>query len=224
MMGMRDFFRKKPDATLADQLAGYPPFGDVHVAAPKDLSEAEAKANLDAFLARREERLDVLAALLSPFEIDLEAGLDASDHKAFLDQIDRWAAGHWKNVPATREQLRRDYWQKSDRSGGDIVYSMLRDVALLLGEMIVRRREGTLWGLDPSLKTAKDGAGFRRPVVLGLANPATGQPVSIETDQHCFTAFAYIAKAADPAMHGLTQYCRAAIDSYPLAKETTPES
>lgn len=51
-------------------------------------------------------------------------------------------------------------------------------------------------------------------MVLGIANPANGEPVSIETDQHCFTAFVYVAKAADPAMHGLTRYCRAAIEYY----------
>ena len=221
---MRNLFGKRTGASLADRLVDYPPFGDIHVGAPEDLREAQARANFDNFIARRLERLDVLSALLKTFELDLEAGLTASDHGAFLNQIDHWAAEHWKSVPATGKQLRRDYWQRSDRSGGDIVYSMLRDVALLFGEMIIRRREGTFWGLDSSLNSAKDGAGFRRPVVLGLANPATGQPVSIETDQHCFTAFAYIAKSADLAMHGLTRYCRAAIDDYPLTSETATQS
>lgn len=108
-----------------------------------DAAVTAPSANLDAFLARREERLRGLSDLLSAFDIDLEAGLVTANHKPFLDQIDRWAAAQWPTVPATREQLRREYWQRSDRSGADIVYSMLRDTGLLLGEMIIRRRGGT---------------------------------------------------------------------------------
>ena len=192
--------------SLAKRLHGYPPVA-VTRAAP---------AALDVYLASRDARLQALTGLLEAFQIDVHRALAGEDSEISLDDIDGWVSEHWSGISATRKQLTRTYWRQSECRGGDIAYAMLHDTALLLGEMVIRRRPGTQWGFDPDADPAQAGALPCRPMLLGLANPATGLPTAIDFHLQCFTAFDYVQKAAEPAMHCLTQYCRAAIERYPL--------
>lgn len=159
---------------LAQRLGSYPPYQAPFPGHPPALDLAQARANLDYLLAQRTERLANLDGLLADDGIDVRSGLTADDPSPLLDGLHHWAKTQWPGLH-DRKLASTATWLRSSRDGPEIVYSLLMDVAILLGELIVRRRPRFVWSLDLDPENGPGGipgapddfmTSYKRPVVM----------------------------------------------------------
>lgn len=159
------------DSILSQYPANTPP----HPGPAKRVSAEQAEENLAHFMATRDQRLRVLAAVMGDCGFDIAPILDPSGDPApvygaltdwlrsVLPPRDRLPGTNTINAPTA------DYIA-SDRSDGDILYSFVADLALLEGEAIIRRRPE--WGWDIAGEPEDAGADeFRRVALIRPANP-----------------------------------------------------
>ena len=132
-------------------LAAYPAHVPPHRGWGKQLTPEQAQQNLDWFRQSIPERLAALRALavktgLALDEVPVQSLDEAQDLVARL--ID-WTRACWPAEPYRPEHLHDDdYWARSDRTGDDAIFSVVLDVATLLGETIRAGRSEWRWGLD----------------------------------------------------------------------------
>lgn len=159
---------------LAQRLRSYPPYQAPFPGHALDLDLAQAQANLDYLLAQRTERLTILGDLLDDDRIDVKTGLTADDPAPLLDGLHQWAKTQWPGLH-DRKLATTETWLRSSRAGPEIVYSLLMDVAILLGELIVRHRPRFAWSLDLDPENGPGGipgdpddfmTSYKRPVVM----------------------------------------------------------
>lgn len=168
---------------LAARLATYPAYTPPHPGFGDQLSEADARANLDDLLTRRSERLAALGRLLAAYDIDLAAGLATPDPAAFLEALQRWTLATWPSV-YDRDLARPQAWRETDRAGSEIVYSLLLDVGIALGEIVIARRPDYAWTLDLDPASRRDDmASWRRPVVRLASDPAIPTPIQFDFEE-----------------------------------------
>lgn len=171
------FGKRGPASDLARRLRDYPPYDAPHAGRGRQLSDPQARANLAHFEQVLPLRLRAIAGLLrehARIEVDAALAAPAAQGPALTDALHRWAAEHWPALqagqPATLER-----WLQSRRDGSDIVFSMLLDVAILLGELVRRGNPDWHWGLDLDGESLADGMVSARRVVL-LADPVGQMP------------------------------------------------
>lgn len=172
------FWRRRstpPREALAARLRRYPPCETAPAGLGTVPSPAQAATKLAEFERVRPQRLRQVSALLHD-----DAGLDtgpalaepARHAAALADALQRWAGAAW---PAPRPQDSVAHWLASRRCGEDIVYSMLLDLAILLGELIHRGNPAWRWGLDLDPENLADGIITAHRIVL------TAEPVGTHT-------------------------------------------
>jgi hypothetical protein len=172
------------DDGLAARLLDYPPFEAPHAGPPSRWTRAQADDNLAYLLNHRAQRLDALAGLLRLEGIDIgpvlqgqgaAAGIGTSTGKStatgtgtpagLLVALHAWAKRRWPELhqPALASSKA---WIASSRRDAEIVYSLLMDLALLLGELVMQRHPGYRWALDLDEQNRRDGMySFNRPVL-----------------------------------------------------------
>lgn len=189
----------RPGATLAARLRDYTPYEAPHAGPGTALSPNQAAENLACFEQVLPQRLQQVSALLHEVAgIDTRAALaEPSAHAAALaDELQRWALAQW---PALRLAgpggLTR--WLDSRRSGGEIVFSMLLDLAMLLGELIARGNPDWHWGLDQDAQNLADGMLSARRIVL-LADPVGTHTTPFVLDVEAVVVHRFL-HADDPA-------------------------
>jgi hypothetical protein len=121
--------------SLAERLRDYPADELPYPGASGTLSAAQAQANFDHVMRVKDARLDALDALLQ-----LETGVAV---RPLVDaQPPRWGS------LATADRKRRSVDAGGPRSGPDIVYTLVQDLALALGECVVRSNPDWRWAVD----------------------------------------------------------------------------
>jgi len=186
---LRRWLGSSPSSSgLSTLLAEYPPYAVPHPGPARELTVAQCRANLDYLLDQREQRLTGLAALVGTFGIDLRAGLGAADPAALLDALEQWARAEWPRIriDGIGDPER---WQRSDKAGADIALSMVMDVAIVLGEIVVRRRADFAWqlDLDPANKRMQS---YRRVVVMKPADAAASWAATVlDFERECIDSF-----------------------------------
>jgi hypothetical protein len=171
------FGKRHTASPLARRLRDYPPYDAPHVGHGRQLSETQARANLAYFEQALPQRLHTVAALLrDEAGIEVDAALAAPDPQglALADALHRWAGDAWPALLASRSGA-LEGWLQSRRAGDDIVFSMLLDVAILLGELVRRGNPDWHWGLDLNAENLADDMASARRVVL-LAEPVGEMP------------------------------------------------
>lgn len=214
-----------PRGPLAELLEGYPAYVAPFPGDPASISNTQARANLDALLAQKSTRLGIIGAALGRFGIDLDRALAASDPNPFFDRIDAWALETWPTIGGSKLRQRRENelvslqrWRQSDRSGPDIFYSLLLDLALALGEVAIRRRPEMYWGLDLTIRPQDDRVEYHVPVLRGVQVPDAADPSLEEAyalEHGLFVSFVNICTSIDPEMCEPTLYLRGMISGYP---------
>jgi len=169
--------RGRNASTLAQRLRSYPPYQAPHLGYGSQLSLAQAEANLAYFNEVMPRRLAALGTLLKDTaNIDIAPALDAPATKAteITEALDGWARTEW---PALRTPALAQYARQhtTTRTGDDIVYSLLMDVAILFGEVIRRANRAWRWALDLDEENLSDDMASARRVVL-LADPVGTAP------------------------------------------------
>src|SRR5215813_5729923 len=103
------------ESRLKGLLADYPPYRIPHRGPGRRLSLAEAEENLTYLLDHKEERLAIVSALLTRFDLDAAAGLTADDMRPLLDGLWRWSCAEWPAVYDPAQQNAADEmvsWQR----------------------------------------------------------------------------------------------------------------
>jgi hypothetical protein len=119
----------------------------------KTLKDTELDANLDHILSTRVERLTIVAQFMTQFEVDVAPLLDPNENPLPAAQaVDDWLTTALPdrsalpgNDPANAP---RDLFLFSDRSGPDILFSLIADLALLEGEAVRLRSDAFRWAID----------------------------------------------------------------------------
>lgn len=167
------WFRKKAaiDRYLVRRMESYPVYRAPYPGVPWSLSILEAEANLSYLLENRQERLRILSNVLSEGGVNLASDLSTADSSDLLAQLHTWTKRHWPGI-FDRRLGSTDRWLASSREGREIVYSLLMDVAILLGDLVVTRKPQYMWSLDLDPENendplkGKDGMlSYKRPVV-----------------------------------------------------------
>jgi hypothetical protein len=156
----------KPRETprLADLLHTYPPYVAPFVGEPRSWTLAQANANLAYLMEHKAERIETSRKLLREFAIEVPSDLAIEDPQPLLDALHAWAMREWPRVPDQASDHRT--WTTSSRSGPDIIFSLLMDLAILFGEMVIARRPHYAWAVDLDPHNDMDGMeSFLRPVV-----------------------------------------------------------
>jgi hypothetical protein len=172
--------KRRAESRLAQQLLSYPAYAAPHAGPPSGWTREQAQDNLQYLLDHREQRLAAIGALLQREGIDVQPALAGGDAAPLLAALQRWALEQWPRI--RRPQFTsRDAWLRSTRAGDDIAYSMLMDLAILVGELIVRRRPSIQWGLDLDEVNGRDGmVTFMRPVLLAPRQGLAPEPLDVE--------------------------------------------
>ncbi|MET0208884.1 MAG: hypothetical protein ABW220_07555 [Burkholderiaceae bacterium] len=176
--------------SLDRRLAAYPPYEIPHPGPGQALTLDQAQTNLDYLLAHRQARLAAFAALLRD-----EAGIDAAPALAGEDPAALLGALHtWLNqvlpplLDRHPELTTAARWLSSRRSGEEIVFSFLMDLALLVGELIIVGRPSFSWKLDLDPRNRKDGMqSWQRPVLI--AHRPDGSQVELDIEEGAFFRF-----------------------------------
>jgi hypothetical protein len=170
----------RAESRLAQQLQSYPAYAAPHVGPPSGWTLEQAQLNLQYLLDHREQRLAAIGALLQREGIDVQPALAGGDAAPLLSALQRWALEQWLSIRRP-DLISRDAWLRTTRAGDDIAYSMLMDLAILLGELIVRRRPSIRWGLDLDEVNGRDGmVTFLRPVLLAPRQGLAPEPLDVE--------------------------------------------
>ena len=145
------WFKKKPPNWLPPD---YPVYAAPHVGMPWTLTDDQAKENFDYLLQNKPFRIEALATLLTNFDIDLQAGLSAESPDQLLIDLHNWSGEYWHQLPKSEaaanlstQQEKRIHWFNSDCSGDDLIYSVITDTGIALGELLMRQMPNAYWSL-----------------------------------------------------------------------------
>jgi hypothetical protein len=201
-------------------LKDYPPYRQPHPGPGSALTLPQAEANLAYLRDNKSARLAIVGGVLSQFALNLDEGLAAADPQPYLKALGQWTARDW---PALRDTslLTIDTWLNSRREGPEIVFSLIMDIAIVLAEIVLRRRNDYRWALDLDPQNApqggKDGMlSWQRPVVL---RPADGIVPVIQFDFEDAVRTAYI-QCGKPGYNLRGEFGRGVLDAISGAHET----
>jgi hypothetical protein len=240
---------RRPQGPLAELLRSYPAYEAPFPGDPNSITDAQARANLNAMLAQKSQRLAIIGPALQHFGIDFAAALAAPDPNLFFRQIDRWAIQTWPDIGGNDGQyrlrnelgwyvkyrLRKAFpavaaedlislkrWQHSDRSGPDIFYSLLFDLALALGEVAIHRRPEIYWDVDLTIRREDDRVEYHMPVLRGVRVPYSDDDPSVEEayalEESLFMSFTEICTTVAPETCEPTRYLRGMLSDYVTAR------
>ncbi|MCE4553443.1 hypothetical protein [Pelomonas cellulosilytica] len=172
-------------------LSTYPGNDVPHPGHGQAVTEAQAQQNWAQFQATLPERQRVLRDWLVAHggpDSQALAGLD------YARALNAWAKAHWDRLPPFKRLPPHRPWPECPRSGPFVVYSLLGDLALSLGEAIRQANGHWRWGLNLDAVDLADGMHSARRVVL-LAPLTRPRPeaaeVSIDVEASVFPPYQY---------------------------------
>ena len=159
----------KKSTTLSSLVADYIPFVAPHCGDHNGYSDEQAAENLSYFLEHKQDRLNQLCKLLTPFSINLHKTLRKGDYRPLVKSLYQWSRDHWPTA-IKHELATREVWRNSNRQGDQILYSVALDVGIILGEIIINRKPSYSWGLDLDRQNIDDQMPTARRIVLLAAS------------------------------------------------------
>lgn len=178
MAWFKEWFNLTSKPKLPGLLKDYPPYSAPYPGSGDNLTPKQAQANLNYLLTHKRVRINIFAELLEHFDIDIHTGLKAADPKVLLDQLHRWVHTQWPSVHTkSLATLPYNHWVVSTRNGDEIVFSMLMDMAIVLGELVLRHQPEFYWDINRNPQD-KGMTSHMRPVIMrktpGVKYPSCG--------------------------------------------------
>lgn len=140
--------------TFRQALAAYPAHVPPHKGYGHQITPEQAQQNLDWFRGSLPERLASLRALLANTGLPLQdEDLSPDSLDTALDLVRRlieWTRACWPSAPYQAEHKSYDHWAMSARNGDDAIFSVVLDMATLMGQWVMAGRPEWRWGLDMS--------------------------------------------------------------------------
>ena len=137
-------------STFDQALRTYPAHVPPHRGLGPDITAEQAQANWDWFKLTLPTRLATLRDLCARTGLTLsETPVNSVDEAIDLTaRLIEWTRACWPDKPYLSEHKDRHYWAMSARTGDDAIFSVVLDVATLLGQIIMDGRKEWRWGLD----------------------------------------------------------------------------
>ncbi len=171
------------DSGLVDKLDDYPPLQLPHSGPPAELSDQQVAENFDYMIAALPQRLEHLKQLVTGYEISWPSSFTGTDTQAFVIALHRWAGENWSTVGARIKSDAPQRWRNGERSGNCIGFSVVSDVALTLGELIIAQRPSLAWGMDQDPQNRKEEmVSVNRLVLLGHWRPNPANQIEIDIE------------------------------------------
>lgn len=148
-------------------LEDYPVFPVPAKGQPLSFTAEQSQANLDAFVKAIPDRLLALRTLCEHFAIQWPDNLSLEHSKELIIQLHALAGDTWRyalKVPS--KETTQSLWFAGKRDGEYKILSLVSDIALLLGTIIIHERSVIRWGIDTDKKNLKDRMGSVNRVVL----------------------------------------------------------
>ncbi|MDO5624990.1 MAG: hypothetical protein Q4G71_09900 [Pseudomonadota bacterium] len=136
-------------AAFRQVLARYPAHVPPHRGPGWHLTPEQAQQNLDWFKQTLPERLAALRLVAETGLTLSEAPVQSLDEaKDLVAQLIDWTRDCWPGEPYRPEHTQDSCWVVSERTGDDAIFSVVLDVATLLGQIIMAGRSEWRGGLD----------------------------------------------------------------------------
>jgi hypothetical protein len=205
----RRIFRQ---SALKKALASYPVYAAPFIGRPKTFTREMAEANLKYLLDHREQRISHITGLLATFGVDVSGAAKGGDHRMFLDQLYEWIKKEWPGI-YNRRLDDAEVWHASSKAGTEIVFSMLMDLGILLGQIILDRRPEYAWQLDLDQRSRRDDMGsFNSPVIQHQHWPELPQPLLLEPEQMMVNEYFRVDSPLFGTINDLSRYVLQYID------------
>jgi hypothetical protein len=172
---------------LMAALQNYPPNSPPFPGLRKSLKPAQLDANLDHLITSCDIRISHLRALLMKFGVDAGPLLDpVQSPQSASDAINVWLVkslpGRTAMPPSDGPNAPYTLFQNSDRSGAEILFTLVADLALLEGEAIRRRDPRFFWAINRERVLAgKETA--KRPCLMRAPTPFWRIPLDFDLEQ-----------------------------------------
>ncbi|MET0026710.1 MAG: hypothetical protein ABW101_03670 [Candidatus Thiodiazotropha sp.] len=173
------------DPALSRYLRDYPALSLPHPGPARNLSAEQADANFHYLLDVRFERLDLLRGLLRQTDASIiwPDRFSRDNIDPFIISLHHWVGKQW---PALKARIKGDVmsrWRAGERSGECIGLSMVADVGLVLGELILTLRPSLRWGIDRDAINIRDGMDtINRMVLLGTWRSDPDKQIEIDIE------------------------------------------
>lgn len=198
------FFKKKP----LNWLSGYPVYEQPFTAAACKLTGAQADANFEYFAAHKDLRINALSSLLTGFDIDIHAGLSSASPDTLVTQLYQWSGEHWpqyfdKGIHSNK------HWIASTRQDANLIYSLITDTAIVIGELIIKQRPTYSWNLDRDADN-KLMASYNRVVLTARWLPEPDKLIVVDVEAEIAKRFLdanYIRQKRDALWLKLVKEC-----------------
>lgn len=205
----RRIFRQ---SALKRALASYPVYAAPFVGKPSTLTREMAEANLKYLLDHREQRISHITGLLGTFGVDVSGAAKGGDHRMFLDQLYEWIKKEWPGI-YDRRLDDHEVWYASSRSGKEIVFSMLMDLGILLGQIILDRRPEYAWQVDLSEVNRRDDMySFNRSVIQHQHWPEFPEPPMSDPEHMMVEQYFHVDSPSFGIINDLSRYVLQFID------------
>lgn len=208
---MKWFGRSRKSSSLASRLADYPAYAAPHTGDHLAFSDAQALENLDYLKHHRSERIRCLQQLLGEYAIDLTPVLEGGEYRSLIEALYAWAQREWPQA-VDSQIATRAIWRQTDRQDKQIIYSLIMDCAIVLGDIIAARRSAFEWDVDLDPVNIRDEMPTARRVVLkapSLLHPA--QSVIIDCEQIVAAILIKPQSAANRAINLWLRVCDEAV-------------
>ncbi len=209
---MKWFGRAKNSSGLAASLAEYPAYDVPHSSTHLTLSDAQALENFEYFQSHKQQRIASLHALLVRVGIDLKPALNGADYTTSVEALYQWAQNEW--APAINSELAtRAVWRTTHRSAEHIIYSVVMDCAIALGEIVIARRPEYTWAVDLHPDNIKDQMpSARRTVLSAISTTHPEQPILIDWEAIAVAMVIKPQSAANRAINLWLRVCDEAVN------------
>ena len=170
------FSKKQPTSWLTN----YPVYEQPHTAPFCKMTAAQAKENFAYLMANKESRVDALANLLNGFNTDLKSLMAEDSADSLVKALYTWSGEHWPQY-FDSSLHNNNHWIESARTDDNLIYSVITDTAIALGEAIIQRRPTYSWGIDND-KSNRTMMSYQRLVLLAtrVADPTRQVEIDIE--------------------------------------------
>jgi hypothetical protein len=156
-----------PDGVLPKLLTAYPPYLGPFPGNYDSLLPGQAEANLAHLLAHRHARVEAVLGLLAARGVPPDGALGQGDPVPFLDRLWKWIELEWPTIHSKRLAV-YNACRNPGGDGADKALSLITDVGILLGEIVLARKPEFGWALDlaPGNQGENGSVSQRQPVVL----------------------------------------------------------
>jgi hypothetical protein len=176
---------------LPDLLKTYPVYRAPYPQRAMVLSVYQALENLRYLLDHKESRLKILDQFLMHWGINVLGSLRQEKPETLVSALHKWSGTVWPQAHDERIANNKR-WQASCREGEEIIYSLIMDTAILLGELIIVHRPSYVWAVDLNEENINFGRVSGKRCVVQAKNLAEPDiPIIVDVEAIVVDRFLY---------------------------------